>query len=568
MKILATIREFSSIVFNKPSGDDVELRPETKADDSAAEQIIVIPDTIDSNNDTMALLSTAQTFTNKTLTTPQINDNTSTNQYIFASAGTLAADRTVTLPVLVSNDEFVFKDADQILQNKRLLIPEIDQISNLAGDAFFSLPNFTGSDTLISRDSNDTGANALQNKELTANNVVFIDGTDTSKKINFNIAGLTTSTTRIVAFPDLAGTIALTTGTQILEDKNISGSNNTITNISESSLLAGIDALKIANGSVNNTEFQKLGTIGTDADDEIVDTNTAQTLKNKTLQAFKYNETDVARATTMAKPDETIIHVTGTAGDIQILTGGADGDVKILVNETGGTVSLIENFGVNGFHTGTGADLDLLDNGSVQLIFEADAVAVGNGRWRVIGGAGGSGGGLTLSNISSTTTASANIHYLTDSTGGAFEVTLPAGGTGDVIRFTDTLGTWDTNNVTLTPDGSETIDGETNLILDVERAWVQLMWNGSEWITDDTFDPTVIDLTGDITASGSVKADGGFLTTNTVTVDLTIDSGCTLQHPFLTIGSGVTYTNNGNMVVAGTLITSGTLIDNGTSIVL
>ncbi len=45
------------------------------------------------------------------------------------------------------------------------------------------------------------------------------------------------------------------TSTQTLTNKTISGSSNTITNIGNSSLSSGIDAAKIGDGSVSNTEF-------------------------------------------------------------------------------------------------------------------------------------------------------------------------------------------------------------------------------------------------------------------------------------------------------------------------
>lgn len=72
---------------------------------------------------------TAQTLTNKTLTspvltTPQINDTSSDHQYVFAGSE-LAADRTVTLPLLTGNDEFVFKDHTQTLTNKTLTSPTL-----------------------------------------------------------------------------------------------------------------------------------------------------------------------------------------------------------------------------------------------------------------------------------------------------------------------------------------------------------------------------------------------------------------------------------------------------------
>ena len=61
-------------------------------------------------------------FTSPVLTTPQINDTSSTHQYVFA-VNELVADRTVTLPLLAGNDEFVFKDHIQTLTNKTLTTP-------------------------------------------------------------------------------------------------------------------------------------------------------------------------------------------------------------------------------------------------------------------------------------------------------------------------------------------------------------------------------------------------------------------------------------------------------------
>lgn len=55
-----------------------------------------------------ALFAGANTWTGvQTLTTPQINDTSADHQYVVA-VNELAADRTVTLPLLAANDEFVF----------------------------------------------------------------------------------------------------------------------------------------------------------------------------------------------------------------------------------------------------------------------------------------------------------------------------------------------------------------------------------------------------------------------------------------------------------------------------
>lgn len=120
------------------------------------------------------------TITSPVLTTPQINDTSADHQYVFA-VSELAADRTVTLPLLTGNDEFVFKDHTQTLTNKTLTTPVIAQISNTGT---LTLP--TSSDTLVGRDTTDT----LTNKTLsspTVSGTVTLSSTPTySGAVNFS----------------------------------------------------------------------------------------------------------------------------------------------------------------------------------------------------------------------------------------------------------------------------------------------------------------------------------------------------------------------------------------------
>ena len=92
-----------------------------------------------------------QTLTNKTmtgaimtspvLTTPQIEDSSADHQYVFA-VSELAADRTVTLPLLAGDDEFVFKDHTQTLTNKSLTSPTITGTGAIAGASFTASNHF------------------------------------------------------------------------------------------------------------------------------------------------------------------------------------------------------------------------------------------------------------------------------------------------------------------------------------------------------------------------------------------------------------------------------------------
>lgn len=76
-----------------------------------------------------ATLAGTETLSNKTLTLPQINDTSSDHQYVFA-VSELAADRTVTLPLLTASDTFVFESHTQTLANKTLTTPTIASFTN------------------------------------------------------------------------------------------------------------------------------------------------------------------------------------------------------------------------------------------------------------------------------------------------------------------------------------------------------------------------------------------------------------------------------------------------------
>jgi len=114
----------SAIIFEGTGIDDYETRLEVA--NPTADRTITFPNATGN----IVLDTTSQTLTNKTLTspfltTPQIDDTSADHQYIFAPSE-LAADRTVTLPLLTTDDTFVFADHTETLSNKTLSNPEIN----------------------------------------------------------------------------------------------------------------------------------------------------------------------------------------------------------------------------------------------------------------------------------------------------------------------------------------------------------------------------------------------------------------------------------------------------------
>lgn len=115
--------EDSAVVWEGTSVDAFETR--LVAANPTADRVATLPDA----TGVIIFDTTTQTLTNKTLTspiltTPRINDTSADHRYIFA-VSELAADRTITLPLLSGNDTFVFAAHTQTLTNKTLTSPTI-----------------------------------------------------------------------------------------------------------------------------------------------------------------------------------------------------------------------------------------------------------------------------------------------------------------------------------------------------------------------------------------------------------------------------------------------------------
>ena len=99
--------------------------------------------------------------------------------------------------------------------------------------------------------------------------------------------------------------------------------------------------------------------------------------------------------------------------------------------------------------------------------------------------------------------------YFLNTTSGAITVNLPAGSAGSIVAFKDYAKTWDTNAVTLVPNGSDKIGGiAANSVLETENQSVTLIFTDSTrgWLD-------IHDSTSNVEGAKFIAATGGTVTT-------------------------------------------------------
>lgn len=142
--------------------------------------IVDISDTTQGAAGSTKKITASYLFTDLVLTTPQINDTTADHQYVLA-VSELAGDRTVTLPLLTGNDEFVFKDHTQTLTNKTLTSPTIaagaiETSLDMNGTEFILDANGNTSITADTDDQIDVKIGGADDFKFTANTFTALSG--------------------------------------------------------------------------------------------------------------------------------------------------------------------------------------------------------------------------------------------------------------------------------------------------------------------------------------------------------------------------------------------------------
>lgn len=122
---------------------------------SGNDATITFPDTV-GVNDTVVLQTLVQDVSNKTLISTKFADTSNDHNYVI-TVNELTSDRNTELPLLISDDVFVFESHIQTLSNKTLASPvttgQITSANGTAGAPTYSFSNYTDAGMYVDSDS-------------------------------------------------------------------------------------------------------------------------------------------------------------------------------------------------------------------------------------------------------------------------------------------------------------------------------------------------------------------------------------------------------------------------------
>ena len=238
--------------------------------------------------------------------------------------------------------------------------------------------------------------------------------------------------------------ITLATFNQTNDTVNFIDSSSTVAGISTS---ASATVITLANGSVaiNPAGFVSVGGAATQAGEIRFLEDTDNGSNYIALRAGTIGTNVTLTLPTAAGSNGQFLKTDGS-GNLSFADAGAGGsDKQIQFNNSGA-------FG--GISMGSNGQV-LSTNGTTASFSDP---AAGGTDWQAV-------------KTSATFTAVASQGYFINTTSNAIEMDLPAGNIGDEVAFIDYAGTFDTNALTIDPNGSEKIMGSTDsLTISIERA--------------------------------------------------------------------------------------------------
>jgi hypothetical protein len=263
---------------------------------------------------------------------------------------------------------------------------------------------------------------------------------------------------------------------------------------------------------------------------------------------------------TAAANDLVRCNTTAGAFSITLPASPTDGDIVGIVDthETFNTYNLTVLAAGSKTIEGDTTSLILDMNGTyISLVF--NSTGSGTGNWRILETPTGVGTFTTPVKVASYT-ASVGDLVRCDTTLGSFTVTLPTSpADGSIVNIVDVAGTFYTYNLNVARGGSNTVEGDTLVYLDINGTYASFVYNatGTNWKLLQTPYGVLGNVTSAVTLAGITKGTGKDLTTAV--------AGTDYQSPIGTI-SGLVKGNGANLLTAATAGTDYLAPPSGTSL--
>lgn len=212
------------------------------------------------------------------------------------------------------------------------------------------------------------------------------DNGDTTKKVRFELAGITTATTRTIPLPDANSSLVNLDSTQTLSSKTLDNTNTLNIKDTLFTLQDDGDATKKARFELSALTTATTRTFSLpDANTAIVGTDTVQFVSNKFIAYSTTNDAATGSNQTLSAFTVGIIRLTsGTLASLSGIPAGSSGQALVLENKTGVTIIINnEQAGASAsdrIQTGSGTNLNILNNASLTLIYD-----ITSARWQVTG---------------------------------------------------------------------------------------------------------------------------------------------------------------------------------------
>ena len=197
-----------------------------------------------------------------------------------------------------------------------------------------------------------TGGNeTLTNKSLVDDSTVIVDNGDASKKLAFQVSGVSSSTTRTLTVPNASGTMVLQDDTATLTNKTINASNNTLSNIGNSAL--SNSSITVSDGS-SSTAVALGGTL-TFSGDNFGEASGTVTIKDGGVANAELANSAITIGGTATSLGGTITALTALT-DLDLTAGNKTifdtvGSNTLTIGASGTTVNIAGNLTVAGTTT-------------------------------------------------------------------------------------------------------------------------------------------------------------------------------------------------------------------------